>query len=168
LAVIRRCLEADFEATYTIVNEAAQVYRGVIPTDCWREPYMARSELRGEIRDGVVFWGYEEHGDLLGVMGMQSVKDVSLVRHAYVRPTSQNHGIGSKLLSHLRTLTNRPILVGTWKDATWALRFYRNLGFTLMPTETKDLLLREYWSISDRQIEASVVLADDRWIKQHT
>jgi GNAT superfamily N-acetyltransferase len=166
--VIRRCLEADFEATYIIVNEAAQVYRGEIPTDCWREPYMARSELQGEIRDGVVFWGYEENGDLLAVMGIQSVKDVTLIRHAYVRPANQNHGIGSKLLSHLCGLTNRPILVGTWKDATWAVRFYRNHGFKLLPKETKDRLLREYWSISDRQIEASVVLADDRWVKQHT
>jgi GNAT superfamily N-acetyltransferase len=168
LAVIRRCLDADFEAIYIIVNEAAQVYRGVIPTDCWREPYMARDELRSEIGDGVVFWGYEENGDLLGVMGIQSVKDVSLIRHAYVRSSDQNHGIGSKLLSHLRSLTNRPILVGTWKDATWAVRFYRKHGFKLVPKETKDRLLREYWSISDRQIETSVVLADDRWGKQHT
>ena len=168
MAVIRRCLDADFEAIYIIVNEAAQVYRGVIPTDCWREPYMARDELRSEIGDGVVFWGYEENGDLLGVMGIQSVKDVSLIRHAYVRSSDQNHGIGSKLLSHLRSLTNRPILVGTWKDATWAVRFYRKHGFKLVPKETKDRLLREYWSISDRQIETSVVLVDDRWGKQHT
>jgi N-acetylglutamate synthase-like GNAT family acetyltransferase len=166
--VIRRCLESDFEATYIIVNEAAQAYRGVIPTDCWREPYMARDELRNEIRDGVVFWGYEEKRDLLGVMGIQDVKDVSLIRHAYVRPNNQNRGVGSKLLSHLRRLTSHPTLVGTWKDATWAVRFYTNHGFKLVSKETKDRLLREYWSISDRQIETSVVLADDRWGKQHT
>jgi len=165
--VIRRCLEADFEATYIIINEAAEAYRGVIPIDCWREPYMAKDELRSEIRDGVVFWGYEEDADLLGVMGIQSVKDVSLIRHAYVRSTNQNHGIGSRLLSHLRTLTSRPTLVGTWKDATWAVRFYANHGFRLVPKETKDRLLREYWSISDRQIEASVVLADEGWVKGH-
>ena len=143
--MIRRCLDADFETTYVIINEAAQVYRCAIPPDCWKGPYMPRSELEGEIRDGVVFWGYEEKGDLLGVMGIQNVKDVSLIRHAYVRPTNQSHGIGSKLLSHLRTLTNRPILVGTWRDATWAVRFYRNHGFKLLPEETKDRLLREYW-----------------------
>ena len=167
MAVIRRCLESDFEATYIIVNEAAQAYRSVIPTDCWREPYMARDELRIEIRDDVVFWGYEENGDLLGVMGIQDVKDVSLIRHAYVRSTKQNHGVGGKLLSHLRSLTSRPILVGTWKDATWAVCFYTNQGFKLVSKETKDRLLREYWSISDRQIENSVVLADDTWVRQH-
>ena len=165
--MIRRCLESDFEATYIIVNEAAQAYRGVIPTDCWRKPYMTRDELRNEIRDCVVFWGYEENGDLLGVMGIQNVKDVSLIWHAYVRSTNQNYGVGGKLLSHLRSLTSRPILVGTWKDATWAVRFYTNHGFKLVSNETKDRLLREYWSISDRQIETSVVLADDTWVRQH-
>ena len=128
---------------------------------------MARDELRNEIRDGVVFWGYEEKRDLLGVMGIQDVKDVSLIRHAYVCPNNQNRGVGSKLLSHLRRLTSHPTLVGTWKDATWAVRFYANHGFKLVSKETKDRLLREYWSISDRQIENSVVLADDRWNKQH-
>jgi N-acetylglutamate synthase-like GNAT family acetyltransferase len=128
---------------------------------------MARDELRIEIRDDVVFWGYEENGDLLGVMGIQDVKDVSLIRHAYVRSTKQNHGVGGKLLSHLRSLTSRPILVGTWKDATWAVCFYTNQGFKLVSKETKDRLLREYWSISDRQIENSVVLADDTWVRQH-
>ena len=166
--MIRRCLDADFEAIYIIINESAEAYRGVIPTDCWRDPYMARDELRDEIRDGVAFWGYEDNGDLLGVMGIQTVKDVSLIRHAYVRSTNQSHGIGSKLLSHLRTLTSRPILVGTWEDASWAVRFYTNHGFKLVSKETKDRVLREYWSISDRQIETSVVLADDRWVKLHT
>jgi len=128
---------------------------------------MTRDELRNEIRDCVVFWGYEENGDLLGVMGIQNVKDVSLIRHAYVRSTNQNYGVGGKLLSHLRSLTSRPILVGTWKDATWAVRFYTNHGFKLVSNETKDRLLREYWSISDRQIETSVVLADDTWVRQH-
>jgi GNAT superfamily N-acetyltransferase len=128
---------------------------------------MGNEELRGEIGDGVVFWGYEENGILLGVMGIQDVKDVSLIRHAYVTGPHQNHGIGRQLLSHLRNLTNRPILVGTWEDAAWAIRFYQNQGFELVSKEVKDRLLREYWSISDRQIETSVVLADDKWLKEH-
>jgi len=148
--MIRRCLEEDFEAVHTIINESAQVYRGVIPKDCWKEPYMGKNELRGQIGDGVVFWGYEENGVLLGVMGIQDVKDVSLIRHAYVITTYQSRGIGSQLFSHLRSLTNRPFLVGTWEDAAWAIRFYRNQGFKQVSKETKDQLLREYWSISDR------------------
>jgi len=166
--VIRRCREEDFEAVLTIINESAQVYRGVIPKDCWKEPYMEKNELRGEIREGVVFWGYEENGVLVGVMGIQDVKDVSLIRHAYVATKYQNRGLGSQLLSHLRSLTNRPFLVGTWEDAAWAIRFYRNQGFKQVSKETKDQLLREYWSISDRQIETSVVLADDKWRKSST
>jgi GNAT superfamily N-acetyltransferase len=126
--VIRRCREEDFDAVLTIINESAQVYRGVIPKDCWKELYMEKNELRGEISDGVVFWGYEENGVLLGVMGIQDVKDVSLVQHAYVTTAYQNRGIGSQLLSHLRSLTDRPFLVGTWEDAAWAVRFYRNQG----------------------------------------
>jgi len=166
--VIRRCGDEDFETIHTIINEAAEVYRGVIPQDCWKEPYMEKDELRGEIADGVVFWAYEEEGKMLGVMGMQNVKDVSLIRHAYVITRKQNHGIGKQLLSHLRSLTNRPILVGTWEDASWAIRFYRNQGFKQVSKETKDRLLREYWSISDRQIETSVVLADGKWLKEHS
>jgi len=166
--VIRRCRKGDFEAIYTIINEAARAYRGVIPEDCWKEPYMEKGELRGEMGDGVVFWGYEKNGLLLGVMGIQNVKDVSLIRHAYVTTTNQNHGIGSRLLSRLRSLTNRPLLVGTWEAAAWAVRFYENQGFKQVSKEAKDRLLREYWSISDRQIETSVVLVDDKWLKRST
>lgn len=165
--MIRRCPEDEFELIYAIINEAAEVYRGVIPVDCWKAPYMPRSELRDEIRDGVIFWGYEENSELLGVMGIQSVKDVSLIRHAYVRPTNQNRGIGSELLSHLRSLTERPLLVGTWEAAEWAVRFYRNHGFTKVRKETKDRLLREYWSIPERQVETSVVLVEDRWLERY-
>lgn len=165
--MIRKYRDEDFEPVYTIINESAQVYRGVIPKDCWREPYMGKDELRGEISDGVVFWGYEENSTLLGVMGIQDVKDVSLIRHAYTSPRHQNRGIGSQLLTHLRSLTTRPFLVGTWEDAAWAVRFYRNQGFKQVSKETKDRLLREYWSISDRQIETSVVLADDKWLKRN-
>jgi len=168
LALIRRCREGDFEAIYTIINEAAQAYRGVIPADCWKEPYVEKDELRGEIGDGVVFWGYEEDGVLLGVMGMQNVKDVSLIRHAYVNATNQNRGVGSQLLSRLRSLTNRPLLVGTWEAAAWAVRFYEDQGFKQVSKETKNRLLREYWSIPDRQIETSIVLADDKWLKSNT
>ncbi len=165
--MIRKCLDEDFEQIYLIINEASKVYRDVIPTDCWKEPYMPRSELESEIEDGVVFWGYEENYELLGIMGIQTVRDVSLIRHAYVRPADQGHGVGGKLLSHLRRLTTRPILVGTWREATWAVRFYRNHGFELVPEETKNHLLKDYWSIPDRQIETSVVLADNEWMKQH-
>ena len=161
--MIRRCREDDFHAIYTIINESAQAYRGVIPGDCWKEPYMGKDELRSEINAGVMFWGYEENGALLGIMGIQEVKDVSLIRHAYVLSTNQNSGIGTKLLRHLRTLTSRPLLVGTWEDAAWAIRFYRNQGFKQVAEETKDRLLRKYWSISDRQIETSIVLADEKW-----
>ena len=165
--MIRRCAKEDFEAVYKIINDSAQVYQGIIPEDCWKEPYMGKDELREEISDGVVFWGYEENGSLLGVMGIQDVKDVSLIRHAYVATGHQNRGIGTQLLSHLRSLTTRPFLVGTWEDAEWAIRFYRNQGFKQVSKETKNQLLRKYWSISDRQIETSVVLADDKWLKSN-
>jgi GNAT superfamily N-acetyltransferase len=161
--MIRKCDESDFESIYQIINEAAQVYRGIIPADRWKEPYMPREELKGEIDADVRFWGYEEDGELLGVMGIQDVLDVTLIRHAYVCTAHQNRGIGGKLLSHLRTLTSRPILLGTWADATWAIRFYEKHGFHLVTPEEKDRLLKKYWSIPDRQIETSVVLAEESW-----
>jgi GNAT superfamily N-acetyltransferase len=149
---------------YAIVNDAAQAYRGVIPEDRWKEPYMPQAELKHEIADGVVFWGYEVNGTLVGIMGIQDVQDVTLVRHAYVRTAYQGRGIGGKLLAHLCTLTARPLLVGTWADATWAIRFYRKYGFQMVDPETKDRLLRRYWSIPARQVETSVVLADKTWL----
>ena len=162
---IRRCLDEDFETISQIINEAAQVYKGVIPADRWKEPYMSRTELEHEIRDGVHFWGYEENGNLLGVMGIQDLGDVSLIRHAYVRKTNQNRGIGKKLLYHLCDQATKPVLVGTWAAATWAIRFYERHGFKQVTKETKDRLLRRYWSIPERQVETSVVLADDKWQK---
>jgi N-acetylglutamate synthase-like GNAT family acetyltransferase len=165
LTEIRRCSDEDFETIYSIINEAAQAYKGVIPPDRWKEPYMPRTELQHEIRDGVHFWGYEEDGNLLGVMGIQDVKDVSLIRHAYVRTASQNQGVGKKLLLHLRNATARPVLVGTWASATWAIRFYEKHGFKLVDDATKNWLLKRYWSIPERQIETSVVLADERWAR---
>ena len=160
---IRRCLDKDFETIWIIINEAAQVYKGVIPADRWKEPYMSKTELEHEIRDGVRFWGYEENGNIVGVMGIQDLGDVSLIRHAYVRKTKQNQGIGKKLLAHLCAQATRPVLVGTWSAATWAIRFYEKHGFKQVTKETKDRLLRRYWSIPERQVETSVVLADDKW-----
>lgn len=160
---IRRCVDEDFETIWLIINEAAQVYKGVIPADRWKEPYMSRSELEQEIRDGVRFWGYEDEGSLLGVMGIQDLVDVALIRHAYVRALNQNQGIGSKLLAHLHGQAKKPVLVGTWAAATWAIRFYERHGFKLVTRETKDRLLRKYWSIPERQVETSVVLVDHKW-----
>jgi len=163
LTGIRRCVDEDFETIWLIINEAAQVYKGVIPADRWKEPYMSRSELEQEIRDGVRFWGYEDEGSLLGVMGIQDLVDVALIRHAYVRALNQNQGIGSKLLAHLHGQAKKPVLVGTWAAATWAIRFYERHGFKLVTSETKDRLLRKYWSIPERQVETSVVLVDHKW-----
>lgn len=166
--MIRRCNDSDFDAIHTIINDAARAYEGVIPVDRWREPYMSKEELWQEIHEGVVFWGYEEDDQLIGVMGIQDAKDVSLIRHAYVRTTNRNQGIGGRLLFHLCSQTTRPLLVGTWSDARWAVRFYEKRGFRLVNKETKDRLLREYWSIPKRQIETSVVLANEKWFEGQT
>ncbi|MFH1481513.1 MAG: GNAT family N-acetyltransferase, partial [Pseudomonadota bacterium] len=154
----------DFETISEIINGAAQAYKGIIPQDRWKEPYMPREELRKEIDAGIAFWGYEEEGRLIGVMGIQDVKEVTLIRHAYIRPVHQRKGIGSRLLGHLMRTTLRPLLIGTWAEAHWAIHFYQKYGFRLVPQTEKDLLLREYWSIPDRQVETSVVLADKRWV----
>jgi len=156
--MIRRCVETDFQAIESIINEAAQAYRGVIPPDCWHEPYMSASELQTEIDAGVNFWGWEEAGVLIGVMGIQPVRDVHLIRHAYVRRDHQNKGIGSALLRFLLDQEPGRILVGTWAAAEWAIRLYQRHGFRLMTPEEKDKLLRTYWSIPERQEETSVVL----------
>jgi N-acetylglutamate synthase-like GNAT family acetyltransferase len=162
--MIRRCEQSDFEAMYALINDAAQVYRGVIPADRWQEPYMPREELQHEIDAGVEFWGYEEGGELLGVMGIQPVQDVTLIRHAYVRTAHQHRGIGSQLLRHLLAMTDRPTLIGTWAAAAWAVRFYERHGFRLVTLQEKERLLRKYWHIPERQVETSVVLADERWL----
>ena len=161
--MIRRCDDADFEVIYEIINDAARAYAGVISADRWKDPYMSADELRHEIADGVTFWGCEDTGDLVGVMGMQDVQDVTLIRHAYVRTKNRNQGIGGQLLRHLRAGTSRPMLIGTWAAADWAIRFYERHGFRLVSPEEKDRLLRTYWSVPARQIESSVVLADERW-----
>ncbi len=156
---IRPCRNDERSAILAIVNDAAEAYRGVIPADCWHEPYMPSHELGSEIAAGVVFWGYEAHGALVGVMGVQRVRDMDLIRHAYVSPGSQRHGVGGALLEHLSRSTTRRMLVGTWAAADWAIRFYRRHGFELVSPERKAALLKSYWTIPDRQIETSVVLA---------
>jgi N-acetylglutamate synthase-like GNAT family acetyltransferase len=160
---IRRCTDADVPAMFAIINDAAQAYRGVIPADRWHEPYMPEEELRAEIAAGVVFWGFEQEGRLVGVMGLQEVKDVALIRHAYVATAARRGGIGGRLLRHLMGETGRPVLIGTWAAASWAVRFYEQHGFTVTAPDEKARLLRAYWSIPDRQIETSVVLVDERW-----
>src|SRR5262245_23296960 len=156
---IRASRDNDRATILAIVNAAAEAYRGVIPADRWHEPYMSRAELDREVAAGVAFWGYEENGRLTGVMGIQPVRDVNLIRHAYVLPTSQRLGIGGALLEHLRQLSSRRILVGTWEAADWAIRFYQRHGFELVASARKAALLNTYWNIPDRQIEVSVVLA---------
>jgi N-acetylglutamate synthase-like GNAT family acetyltransferase len=162
MMLIRRSREADVPAMWAIINDAARAYRGVIPADRWHEPYMTADELAREIADGVVFWVAEQEGRLAGVMGIQDKGEVALVRHAYVSPTAQRSGVGTRLLRHVEGLVDKPILIGTWAAASWAIEFYRRNGFTLVPSDDKDHLLRTYWSIPARQIETSVVLANRR------
>jgi GNAT superfamily N-acetyltransferase len=156
---VRPCRDDEREAILAIVNAAAVAYRGVIPADRWHEPYMPAEELDGELAAGVAFWGYETEGALVGVMGIQPVGDVDLIRHAYVAPGTQRRGIGGALLEHLTASADRRILVGTWAAADWAIRFYARHGFEQVPPEIKTELLRRYWDIPERQIETSVVLA---------
>ena len=157
---IRPCRDDEGETIRAIVNAAAEAYRGVIPPDCFHEPYMSAAGIRSEIVAGVGFVGYDVDGALVGVMGIQSVRNVNLIRHAYVLPDYQGRGAGSALLAHLRAQIDGPILIGTWAAATWAIAFYERHGFTLVPEGARALLLRTYWTISARQIETSVVLAE--------
>jgi GNAT superfamily N-acetyltransferase len=157
---IRPCRDDERTAILAIVNAAAAAYRSVIPADRWHEPYMPSGELDGEIAAGVAFWGCEADGALVGVIGFQPVRDVDLIRHAYVLPSSQRQGVGGALLEHLQRLSDRRMLVGTWAGAEWAINFYRRHGFELVSPERKTALLRAYWTVPDRQIETSVVLAN--------
>jgi N-acetylglutamate synthase-like GNAT family acetyltransferase len=163
--VIRRCDESDLNAIFEIINDGAQAYRGSIPEDRWHEPYMPVEELAEEIKKGVRFWGLERDGQLLGVMGLQEKGDVCLIRHAYVRTRAQRMGVGTRLLQHLEGSLERPTLVGTWAAASWAISFYERNGYTLVPEEEKHRLLRTYWTIPERQVETSVVLANEAWRK---
>ncbi len=156
--MIRPCARADFPTIEAVINEAAQAYRGVIPADCWHEPYMSATALKSEIDAGVNFWGWEDAGALTGVMGLQQVRDATLIRHAYVRPAHQGRGIGGALIGFLAARTSGPLLVGTWAAAVWAIRFYERHGFRLVSPEEKNRLLTAYWNIAERQKETSVVL----------
>jgi GNAT superfamily N-acetyltransferase len=157
--VIRPCRDDETDAMLAIINAGAQAYRRVIPADRWHEPYMPTSELRSELASGVAFVACELDGAVAGVMGVQPVRNVDLIRHAYVLPAHQGRGLGGALLAHVRARTERPILIGTWAAATWAIAFYERHGFHLVPEASKALLLRTYWSIPERQIETSVVLS---------
>lgn len=160
---ISLCTTDEVPAIHEIINESAQAYKGVIPADRWHEPYMPMGELNAEIARGVRFRGFRTDGELVGVMGIQDVRDVTLIRHAYVRTAARGHGIGGELLRHLREFTDRPILIGTWKAAAWAIGFYEKHGFALVDEAEKDRLLQIYWTVPQRQREESVVLADERW-----
>lgn len=161
--MIRKCTDDDLPALYAIINDAAQAYKGVIPEDRWHEPYMPMQELNQEIRDGIQFWGYELDGELIGVMGIQDKGDVDLIRHAYVKTGRRRQEIGARLLRHLEQTTCKPILIGTWAAATWAIRFYEKNGYRLLSRTDTERLLRKYWRIPDRQVTTSVVLANAAW-----
>jgi N-acetylglutamate synthase-like GNAT family acetyltransferase len=157
--MIRMCGEADFSAILDIINESARAYMGVIPEDRWHDPYMSAEELKGEMEDGVKFTGYEEDGGLVAVMGIQDRGDAALIRHAYVRTALRGHGLGAKLLKHLESTTDKPLFVGTWAAAVWAVTFYEKMGYRLLDGREKDRLLRQYYDIPERQVETSVLLA---------
>jgi GNAT superfamily N-acetyltransferase len=148
-----------------VINDGARAYEGHIPEDRYHQPYMPREELLAEIADGVVFYGYEDQGRLEAVMGIQDKGPVILIRHAYTRSEKRGRGFGTQLLQHLLSMVTKPVLIGTWRDAEWAIRFYQKHGFSLVSPQEKDRLLREYWSIPQRQVETSVVLADEAYRK---
>lgn len=164
--MIRPCTENDFDAVLSIINDGANAYRGIIPDDRWKDPYMPADELRHEIASGISFTGAESGGGLVGVMGIQPVEDVILIRHAYVLTGRQKTGVGSNLLAHLISEAPRPVLIGTWKAARWAIRFYEKNGFGLIEGDEKDRLLNTYWDIPARQVETSVVMADPRAMEE--
>jgi GNAT superfamily N-acetyltransferase len=162
--MIRLCLATEFSTVLEIINDAAIAYKGVIPADRWHEPYMSESELLEQIRQGVVFWCFVERDSILGVMGIQDRVEVTLIRHAYVRTDARNKGIGGRLLKHLIASSTKPVLIGTWADATWAITFYLKHGFGLLSKSETLAVLPKYWNIPERQIETSVVLASADWI----
>ena len=155
--------QKDFDTIYEIINDASIAYKGIIPADRWQEPYMSKEELKKQISEGVQFWNYQEDDKIAGVMGIQFKNDVTLIRNAYVRTNARGKGIGGKLLKHLTDMAETPILIGTWADASWAISFYKKHGFRLLPENEKNRLLKIHWSIPDRQVETSVVLASEGW-----
>jgi len=163
--MIRPYEEKDLDAICEVINDAAKLYKGIIPDELYKEPYMTRDKLKDEIENGVNFWVYEQNKEIVGIMGIQDKGEVTLIRHAYVRRNNQKQGIGTKLLKHLLTLTDKPVLIGTWAKAYWAIHFYEKNGFKLVSLEEKDRLLKKYWSLPQLQIETSVVLANEKWFK---
>lgn len=161
--MIVKCEQTDIKEICDIINDAAVAYKGIIPDDRWHDPYMSEKELQEQIDESVQFWGWKEQGEMMGVMGIQHRQDVTLIRHAYVRSVYRNKGIGSKLLTHLRSIASAPVLIGTWAAAVWAIDFYKKHGFHLLSASETKSLLREYWNIPDRQIETSVILASADW-----
>src|SRR5438128_1670796 len=163
--MIRKGTDEDFEEIFNIINDAAIAYKGVIPPDRWHEPYMTKDDLQGQLADGVRFFCYVDNNQVIGVMGIQNRMEVVLIRHAYVRTNQRNTGIGTMLLQELIRDEKKPILIGTWKAANWAIRFYEKNGFRLVDEVEKNRLLKRYWAIPDRQIETSVVLVDESYKK---
>ena len=161
--MIRPCTDNDFNDIYQIINDAAIAYKGIIPADRWHEPYMSDTELREQIAEGVVFSCYTDNDYIIGVMGIQDKDEVKLIRHAYVRTAKRNKGIGGILLKHLISSSDKPVLIGTWKDAVWAIGFYQKNGFSLIDERSKNILLKKFWGVPERQIETSVVLTDGRF-----
>jgi len=165
--MIRTATKNDFNVIYQIINDAAIAYKGVIPEDRWHEPYMSKQELKLQIEEGVQFSCFvDEDNEIAGVMGIQNLADVDLIRHAYVRTKKRNRGVGSILINDLVTHSTKPILVGTWKAASWAISFYERHGFRLVSEEEKNYLLKKYWNIPNRQVETSIVLADSKYRAQ--
>lgn len=162
--MIRKSRLDDINTIYEIINDSAIAYKGIIPDDRWHDPYMSIEELSGQIKDGVIFWCYEEEENILGVMGIQDKEEVDLIRHAYVRTNARKKGIGSKLIKFLSSQSEKPILIGTWEAAYWAVKFYEKHGFAKVTKEEKNYLLKKFWSIPERQVDTSVVLADRKWI----
>jgi GNAT superfamily N-acetyltransferase len=161
--LIRECGDADFDEILDVVNDGAAAYKGVVPDDRWHEPYMTADELRRDMDDGVRFWGCEEQGRLIAVMGLQDRTETVLIRHAYVRTVRRRQGLGTQLLRHLEGGRDRPILIGTWEAAVWAVAYYEQAGYVLLPPDAKTRLLKRFWRIPERQVETSVVLAKGRW-----
>jgi len=156
--MIRKYTDSDFDRVHFIINDAAIAYKGHIPDDRWHEPYMSKEELKEQISEGIIFSCYIENDKIIGVMGIQEKTDVCLIRHAYVLTTARKHGIGTQLLRHLVDSCTKPVLIGTWTAAEWAIRFYEKNGFVLVSDDEKNTLLKKYWGVPSRQIETSVVL----------
>lgn len=161
--MIHKLTSSDFSTILTIINDAAQAYKGLIPDDCWHEPYMSAESLKKDMDKGVEFYGYHEDGKLIGVMGLQEFPDVTLIRHAYVLTAHRNKGIGGKLLKFLLQKITKPVLIGTWKDTPWSIKFYEKHGFKVLGETDIKFLLKEYWDVSERHKQMSVVLADKKW-----